>query len=66
MEYATQIGGIAGLISLIIHTIQPTLALLNHKRVRSKCCGKDLGDTSIDVSSVTPPAEELESQEKPK
>lgn len=42
-------GGIAGMISLVIGI----LVKLNHKRCRSKCCGRDM-IVSVDVEETTP------------
>lgn len=55
MDYNT-IGGILGIISIVIVVIDKTIALVNHKRVRSNCCGK-IAQASFDVENTTPPSE---------
>ena len=55
MDYTT-IGGILGIISIVIVVIDKTIALVNHKRVRSNCCGK-IAQASFDVENTTPPSE---------
>jgi len=57
METALQIGSIAGIVSLVIHTVQQVITLINHKRIKSECCGKNMGDTVIDITNTTPPVE---------
>ena len=47
----TTILSIAALATSIAGSI---LAIINHKRVRSNCCGKDLS-LSFDVENTTPP-----------
>jgi hypothetical protein len=49
-----QIGAIAGILSLVLHTIQHIITIVNHKRCKSECLGKDLGDTVIDIRTLTP------------
>ena len=31
------------------------LGIVNHKRIRSRCCGKTM-DASLDISATTPPS----------
>ena len=50
----TNAGGIAGLVSLVIVIVDRVLQTVNHKRIRSKCCGK-VGEASLDVENTTPP-----------
>jgi hypothetical protein len=46
--------GIIGLVALGISIIGSILGMINHRRLRSHCCGKDLV-ASIDVETTTPP-----------
>jgi len=46
--------GIIGLVALAISIIGSILGVINHRRLRSHCCGQDLV-ASIDVESTTPP-----------
>jgi hypothetical protein len=57
MDQLAQAGGIAGIASLLIHAAQQLMSMINHKRIRSQCCGRNLGDTVIDVTDTTPPAD---------
>ena len=57
-QTSIQIGAIAGIASLVIHTLQQIITIINHKRIRSQCCGKNIGDTVIDITNTTPVAEE--------
>ena len=49
-------GGVAGLVSLVIVIVDRVVQTVNHKRVRSKCCGK-IAEASLDVENTTPPSE---------
>jgi hypothetical protein len=51
------LGSAAGLASIAIHVVEKLLVVVNHKRVRSRCCGKQL-DSSLDIEETTPPAKE--------
>jgi hypothetical protein len=51
------LGSAAGLASIAIHVAEKLLMVVNHKRVRSRCCGKQL-DSSLDIEETTPPAKE--------
>jgi hypothetical protein len=46
--------GIIGLVALGISIIGSVLGVINHRRLRSHCCGQDLV-ASIDLESTTPP-----------
>jgi hypothetical protein len=46
-------GGILATISLVVSVGGAILAIINHKRIRSKCCGKNM-DMSIDIEDTTP------------
>ena len=47
-------GSILGIIGIAISIGGSLLAIFNHKRLRSHCCGKDIV-ASIDVENTTPP-----------
>jgi len=55
MDY-TNVGGIAGLLSLAMVVIEKIYQIVNHKRVRSNCCGKKT-EISLDIENTTPPSE---------
>jgi hypothetical protein len=42
------------LISIVVSIGGTILAIINHKRIRSNCCGKVM-TASLDVESTTPP-----------
>ena len=46
--------GIAAYVALAISVVTSVVALVNHKRIRSKCCEKEI-TASIDIESTTPP-----------
>lgn len=42
------------IISLTVSILTGVIAIINHKRIRSTCCGTKL-ETSLDIESTTPP-----------
>lgn len=48
--------GILSIVAIITSVGGAVLALVNHTRVRSMCCGKKL-EVSLDVEKTTPPAQ---------
>lgn len=49
-----QIGSIAGYISLCLMIVGSVVAAVNHRRIRSGCCGREVS-ISLDVDATTPP-----------
>lgn len=47
-------GEILGLVAIIISVGGTILGVINHKKIRSKCCGKELS-ASLDIEPSTPP-----------
>jgi hypothetical protein len=45
---------ILSILAIVVSVMGSILAIINHKRVRSKCCGKELS-TSLDIEDTTPP-----------
>ena len=45
---------ILSIIALVISIGGSILAIINHKRIRSNCCGREIS-TSLDIESTTPP-----------
>lgn len=41
-------------VAVITSIASIVLGIINHKRIRSSCCGRDV-TTSIDIESTTPP-----------
>lgn len=50
MDTSTIISG----VSLAVAMGTSVIAVINHKRIRSRCCGRNV-DMSIDIESTTPP-----------
>jgi len=53
---STQIGAIAGYISLCLMIVGSVIAAVNHRRIRSNCCG-GTATVSLDIDNTTPPKE---------
>jgi hypothetical protein len=51
--------GILSIVAIVTSVGGTLLALVNHTRVRSICCGKKL-EVSLDVEKTTPPSDKLE------
>lgn len=49
---------ILGTLSLLLSVGGIIVATLNHKRVRSKCCGRNL-EASIDIENTTPQGNQM-------
>jgi Flp pilus assembly protein CpaB len=45
---------ILSISAIVVSTAASILAVVNHKRIRSNCCGAKL-EASLDVESTTPP-----------
>lgn len=45
---------ILSIVAIVVSIGGTILAVINHKRVRSNCCGKEI-TASLDVESTTPP-----------
>ena len=50
--------GIIAIISLVVATGGSVLAVINHTRIRSMCCGRKL-EMSLDVDKTVPSPTEL-------
>ena len=53
MDAAT-LGQYSGYIALLISIGAMIIGAINHKRIRSNCCGRE-GTVSLDISPTTPP-----------
>ena len=47
-------GEITGAIAVVISVATAIIGFINHKRIRSKCCGRDMS-VSVDIENTTPP-----------
>ena len=45
--------GIIAIVGLVVSIGGAVLAMVNHKRIRSTCCGRKL-ETSLDIEDTTP------------
>jgi hypothetical protein len=52
-------GGTLGIFGFLISAVGIVYTAINHKRLRCKCCGKNM-DISVDVEPTTPPEEDKE------
>lgn len=41
-------------VAIIVSVATAIIGLINHKRIRSKCCGRE-ATASIDIENTTPP-----------
>jgi len=51
--------GILAIIGVVVSVGGSIIAVINHQRVRSNCCGKEIS-ASLDIERTTPPGEKLE------
>ena len=51
-------GNIMGGVAIFISVATAVIGVINHKRIRSKCCGRE-ASASIDIENTTPPKLEL-------
>ena len=54
MEDST--GELLSILAIIISAGGVMIGIINHKRIRSSCCGKK-ADASLDIESTTPPTQ---------
>jgi hypothetical protein len=41
-------------VSLVISILSIVLGVINHRKIKSKCCGVNLGETSLDITTTSP------------
>ena len=41
-------------IAIIISILSEIIGIINHRKVKSKCFGHDIGESSIDITTTTP------------
>ena len=41
-------------VALVVSVVTTVVGVINHKRIRSKCCGRDVV-ASVDIENTTPP-----------
>jgi len=47
-------GEVMSIVALVISAGGILLGVINHRRIRSNCCGKR-GEASLDIDTTTPP-----------
>ena len=47
-------GSISGYVALAVALATTLIGIVNHKRIRSNCCGKK-AEVSLDIENTTPP-----------
>lgn len=52
MEAST--GNITGVAAIVLSVMTVIIGAINHKRIRSKCCGRRI-EASLDIEQTTPP-----------
>lgn len=55
---AMQIGSILGYVSMVVMGIGSIVALVNHRRLRSSCCNKEVS-ISLDIDNTSPKKPEV-------
>ena len=50
---------IAAYASVVVSLVAVILGIINHKRIRSSCCGKE-ASVSLDIEATTPPTQKSE------
>ena len=49
---------ILSMIAIAVSVLTAVVGVINHKRIRSNCCGK-IAEASIDIENTTPPKLEI-------
>jgi hypothetical protein len=47
-------GNVTGVAAIVLSVLTTIIAAINHKRIRSSCCGRKL-EASLDIEQTTPP-----------
>ena len=63
MDLASSLTG-GGVVATVIAVGLIVYKAVNHKRIRSTCCGKKF-EVSVDVEETTPPALKVDAPAKP-
>ena len=58
MEFSYESGGVGAAIVLTAGILYKVYTAVNHKHLRSRCCGKEF-DASIDIDESTPKKAEV-------
>lgn len=41
-------------IAIVVSVLSIIIGIINHRKIKSKCFGHDIGETSIDITTTTP------------
>jgi len=55
---AMQIGSVLGYVSMVAMGIGSIVALVNHRRIRSSCCNREVS-VSLDIDNTSPKKPEV-------
>lgn len=47
---------ILGIVAIVISVGTTVIGIINHKKIRSKCCGREIS-ASLDIEPTTPPSD---------
>lgn len=53
-DASTVVGSYSGIVSIVLIVLGTIYEAINHKRIRSSCCGREIS-TSLDIENTTPP-----------
>ena len=45
---------VLSVVAIVVSVVGTVIGVINHKRIRSKCCGRHV-EASIDIENTTPP-----------
>lgn len=52
---------ILSIVAIVVSVLSVVIGIINHKKIKSKCLGRDLGETSIDITTTTPELKNISS-----
>jgi len=55
---AMQIGSVLGYVSMVVMGIGSIVALVNHRKLRSSCCNREVS-VSLDIDNTSPKKPEV-------
>jgi hypothetical protein len=55
---AMQIGSVLGYVSMVVMGIGSIVALVNHRKLRSSCCNREVS-VSLDIDNTSPKKPEI-------
>lgn len=55
---ATTIGSYLGYVSMVVMGIGSIVAMINHRKIRSSCCQREVS-VSLDIDNTSPPTPKI-------